>query len=69
MGFRFQKRIKLMPGISLNLSKGGISVSFGSKGVTSNVGSKGVKTSFGIPGSGMRYETKRKPFQTKGKNK
>ncbi|MFQ5748429.1 MAG: DUF4236 domain-containing protein, partial [Planctomycetota bacterium] len=33
MGFRFWRRIKLMPGVTLNLSKTGASLSFGAPGV------------------------------------
>ena len=32
MGFRFQKRIKIMPGVRLNLSKSGASWSVGPRG-------------------------------------
>lgn len=31
MGFLFRKRIKIFPGVWLNLSKGGIGTSFGGK--------------------------------------
>ena len=58
MGFRFRKRIKLMPGVSLNLSKGGVSASVGKPGATINVGKNGVKGNVGIPGSGVSYTTK-----------
>lgn len=58
MGFRFRKRIKLMPGVSLNLSKGGVSASVGKPGATINFGKRGVKGTAGIPGSGISYTTK-----------
>lgn len=52
---RFQKRIKLLPGVKLNLSKSGISASIGRPGATLNVGSKGAKVTGGIPGTGLSH--------------
>lgn len=57
MGFRFQKRITILPGISLNLGKRGASVSVGPRGCKTTISSRGVKHSYGIPGTGIRYET------------
>lgn len=56
MAFRFQKRIKILPGVWINLSKTGVSASAGGKGVTFNVGADGRRmVTFGIPGTGMSY--------------
>ncbi|ECO0584320.1 DUF4236 domain-containing protein [Salmonella enterica subsp. diarizonae] len=56
MGFRFRKRIKIAPGIHINIGKTGItSASIGKAGATLNVGKKGVKTTVGIPGTGLSY--------------
>jgi len=52
MGFRFQRRIKIAPGVRLNLSKSGISTSVGGRGLTLN--SRGTAT-VGIPGTGLSY--------------
>ena len=52
MGFRFQRRIKIAPGVRLNLSKSGISTSVGGRGFTLN--SRGTAT-VGIPGIGLSY--------------
>lgn len=42
MGFRFTKRIKLLPGVTLNLSKRGVSsVSAGPEGAKVNVATSG----------------------------
>lgn len=57
MGFRFQWRFKVIPGLHANLSKGGVSVSIGPKGLKTTIGKRGVRTSLGIPGTGIRYET------------
>ena len=63
MSLRFHKRIKILPGVTLNLGKGGISFSFGPRGAKTTVSKKGVKHSVGIPGTGVRYETKRKKWE------
>lgn len=57
MGLRFQKRIKILPGVYINLSKSGVSASLGGHGATVNVGATGKrKVTLGIPGTGLRYE-------------
>ncbi|WP_317036818.1 DUF4236 domain-containing protein [Nodosilinea sp. E11] len=48
MGFRFRKKIKLLPGLSLNLSKSGISTSLKAGAVSWN--SRTQKTSVNLPG-------------------
>ena len=54
--FRFQKRLKIAPGIRLNLSKGPPSISVGGHGLTTNLSPrKGVTTTASIPGSGLSY--------------
>ena len=58
MGLRFQKRISLLKGITLNLSKGGASVSVGKKGASINIGKDGVTGNAGIPGTGLSYREK-----------
>ncbi|MFQ5511984.1 MAG: DUF4236 domain-containing protein [Candidatus Krumholzibacteriia bacterium] len=55
MAFRFWRRIKLVPGVTLNLSKSGGSLSFGPRGSKFTVGPRGRRASFGIPGSGLFY--------------
>jgi Protein of unknown function (DUF4236) len=49
MGFRFRKRIKIIPGVWFNLSKSGISTSIGGKGLTINLKDGKTKTTVGIP--------------------
>ena len=58
MGFRFQKRFSILPGVRINLSKGGLSTSLGPKGADINIGKKGVTTSAGIPGTGLSWRQK-----------
>ncbi len=55
MGFRFRKRIKILPGIWFNLSKSGISTSIGGKGLTVNLKNGKTRTTVGIPGTGISY--------------
>lgn len=56
MGFKFRKRIKIAPGISINIGKSGItSATIGKRGASLNVGKNGVKATAGIPGTGLSY--------------
>ena len=57
MGFRFQKRVSILLGVSINLGKRGASVSIGPRGLKTTISSRGVKHSVGLPGTGIRYET------------
>jgi hypothetical protein len=57
-GLRFQKRLKLLPGVRINLSKSGASASIGPKGADVNIGPHGVTTNAGIPGTGLSYRQK-----------
>lgn len=53
MSLRFQKRKKILPGTSVNLSKASASVSSGVKGARLSLGRRGVRGSVGIPGTGL----------------
>ena len=56
MGFRYRKRIQILPFVYLNLSARGASLSFGRRGVHYTVSSTGKRTaSVGLPGTGMSY--------------
>ncbi len=56
MGLNFRKSITILPGVRLNLSKGGVSASFGKKGLRQTISSTGrATTSIGIPGTGVYY--------------
>jgi hypothetical protein len=60
MGFRFSRRIKIAPGVRLNVSQSGLSTSVGRKGAWMTFGSKGTRSTVGIPGTGLSYtETRR----------
>lgn len=55
MSFRFFRRIRIAPGISLNLSKSGLSVSAGPPGAKFTVGTRGTRATIGLPGTGLFY--------------
>ena len=57
MTFRFWQRVKIAPGVTLNLSKSGGSLSFGPRGAKVTVGSRGKRATVGIPGTGLFYTT------------
>lgn len=66
MSFRFQRRVKVAPGVRLNFSKRGVSTSIGVRGASITVGKRGIYGNVGIPGSGLSYRTR---LDSKGKNK
>lgn len=49
----YRKRIKILPGVTINLSKSGISTTIGIKGFSVNVGQNGAYLNTGIPGTGL----------------
>jgi hypothetical protein len=54
MALRFRRRVKLFPGLTLNVSKRGLGLSAGVRGARVSLGSDGkVRRSVGIPGSGL----------------
>lgn len=55
---RFRRRIKIMKGLNLNLSKSGLSVSAGVRGASVTMGKKGSYLNTGIPGTGIYNRTK-----------
>ncbi len=55
MALRFQRRIQLMPGVRLNISKGGLGVSVGPRGAAVSVGPRGAHWNLGIPGTGIAF--------------
>jgi tetratricopeptide (TPR) repeat protein len=57
MGFRFFRRIKVAPGVTVNLSKSGGSLSVGPRGAKMTVGPRGVRKTLGIPGTGLYHTT------------
>ena len=58
MGFRFSKRIKIIPGLSLNLSRRGLSLTAGLRGASVNLSPRGTYMNLGLPGTGISYRKK-----------
>ena len=58
MGFRFSRRIKIAPGVRLNLGLRGVSVSAGVRGANVTLGRHGLFGNVGAPGTGLSYRTK-----------
>lgn len=57
MGLRFSKRIPLVPGLRVNLSRSGASLSLGHRGGWLTIGPRGTRATVGLPGSGLSYST------------
>src|SRR5674476_547360 len=58
MSLRFRNRLKVLPGIYLNLGKNGISTTIGPRGANINFGKNGVYLNTGIPGTGISNREK-----------
>jgi Protein of unknown function (DUF4236) len=64
MPFRFQRRIRIAPGVRLNLSKSGIGGSIGRTGLRLGIDAKRKKYfSIGLPGTGLSYRTSWREFR------
>jgi Protein of unknown function (DUF4236) len=61
MGFRFYKRVNLIPGLRMNLSCSGPSLSIGRGGAWFTVGPRGKRLTVGGLGIGLFYTTKIPP--------
>jgi uncharacterized protein DUF4236 len=53
--WRFFRRIPVIPGLRLNLSKSGVSASLGRKGSWTTFSRRGRRTTVGAPGTGVYY--------------
>ena len=63
MGLNFRKSISILPGVKVNLSKGGVSLSAGVPGFRKSINTKGqVRTTASIPGTGIYYTDTKKVF-------
>ena len=52
---RLFRRVRLAPGINLNLTKRGPSLSLGVRGAHMTIGRNGVRKTVGVPGTGVYY--------------
>ncbi len=61
MGLRFRRRIKIIPGVHLNISRSGISTSVGVRGASVTLGKRGTYGNVGLPGTGISYRGRISP--------
>jgi hypothetical protein len=58
MSWRYQKRIRVLPGVHLNLSRSGVGVSIGDRGAHVGWTARGrryMSMSLGVPGTGLSW--------------
>lgn len=55
MSFRFWRRIRIAPGVTLNLSKSTASLSVGPRGAKYTISPRGNRVTAGLPGTGLFY--------------
>lgn len=55
MGWRFQRRVTIFPGLRANLSRRGVSFSVGKRGTSVTAGRRGLFLNLGIPGTGISW--------------
>jgi hypothetical protein len=53
MALKFRRRIRVLPGFTVNLSKSGLSATVGIRGASINLGKRGNYLNVGIPGTGI----------------
>jgi len=61
MGLRFYRRLSLIPGLRVNLSKSGASLSIGHRGAWYTIGPRGSRATIGLPGTGLYYTATSSP--------
>lgn len=67
MGWSFRRRIKIIPGLYLNVSKRGVSASVGGRGASLTFQNNGVYSNVSIPGTGL-YSRQRLGRKSSSKN-
>lgn len=55
---RFRRRIRIVPGLYINVSGSGLSASVGPRGASLTLGKKGVFANTSLPGTGLSYRSK-----------
>ena len=58
MSFGFKKRIKIAPGLHINIGKKGVSARVGGRVAGVTVGTSGARASANIPGTGVSFRHK-----------
>src|SRR5438874_230063 len=57
MPWLFKRRIRIMPGVTLNLGKRNVSMSVGRRGMHYTTGTAGSRFTVGLPGTGLYHST------------
>jgi hypothetical protein len=58
MALRFRRRVKLLPGVHVNISRSGISTSVGVRGASLTFGKRGTYVNTGLPGTGVSWRSR-----------
>ena len=58
MAWKYRKRNKIAPGVTINVNRSGVSTTIGTKGASVNIGKNGTYLNTGIPGTGI-YDRQR----------
>lgn len=66
MGLRFQRRVRILPGVTLNFSRRGVSTSVGVRGARVTFGHGQRRITTGLPGTGLSYTTVRRARREAG---
>lgn len=59
MGWRFQRRKRILPGVTLNVGRRGLGVSAGRRGARVSAGPRGVGATLTLLGTGLPYVWRR----------
>jgi hypothetical protein len=59
MGWRFQRRRRLLPGVILNLGNRGAGLSVGRRGARVSASRRGLTATVGLVGTGLAYVWRR----------
>ena len=59
MGWRFQRRRTLLPGVRLNVGKRGASLGVGPRGARMTAGPRGLTATLSLVGTGLAYVWRR----------
>ncbi len=60
MGWRFQRRKKIAPGLTLNVGRRGVGVSVGPRGARLSLGRRGLTGTVSLLGTGLAYVWRRR---------
>jgi hypothetical protein len=64
MGWRFQRRRRILPGVTLNLGKRGAGLSAGHRGARLSASRGGLTASVGLVGTGLAHVWRRRMKRT-----